>query len=209
MDPFRTATFPFPNPGATGMWAAFSLSPFKMNVLFEMHRRNTDAVTHASHIFFDGLSRMAERQGEAFATAFNDCGKATLAVFAAGTLEKRATNQVDAARHVCVSGVTCLQDLSDIAIRTNFTAIDVLNARVGEVFDELRGLVSSSAPPTTIGMIEAMPAVAEPETVAEDVPVVEELPPEEPDAAASPAPKASRKKPTRARKAARRPTTRS
>lgn len=203
------ATFlPFSGADFAKMWASFKASPFKTDVLFEMHRRNADAMMNATHVFFDGLNSIAQRQGEVFATTLNDCGKATLGVFTDGSWEERAISQVDAARHVYVSTVAYLRDLSEMAIKTNIAAFDVLSARIDEALDEFRGLRSASMSPARIG-VEAEPVVAEPVTVVEDAPAVEEPSSEEPDGTERPEPKTSPNKAGRIRKAGRRPKSRS
>lgn len=203
----QATLLPFSGEDLAKTWASLKASPVKMDVLFEMHRRNADAMMNANHVIFDGLNRMAQRQGEVFATTLNDFSKATFGVLADESWTERATSQVDVARHVYVSSIACLRELSEMAIRTNITALDLLNARTGEAFDEFRGLLSASMSPATIGA-EAKSVVAEPVTF-EDASAVEGPSSEDPEATESPAPKTAPNKVARTRKAARRPNSRS
>jgi phasin family protein len=167
MNSFRATSFPFAGADLTKPWASFKLPAFKLDTLLEAHRKNADALTNANHVVFDGLKRMAQRQGELFTTTVNDFGRVTRDVVAGASFGEKATNQVDAVRHMYVSSVVGLRELSDIAVRTNVTAVDILNTRVSEAFDEFRALFAMPAAPA---------AISAPEVVAEPVTVVEEAP---------------------------------
>ena len=203
----QATLLPFSTADLSKMWAAFNATPLKMDVLFEMHRRNADAVTNANNILLGGLNKMAERQGQAFAVTLDDCGKATVRVFTDGSWEKRTSDQADVARDVYVSSVACLRDLSEIAVETNINTIEVLSTRIGEALDEFREFLSASKAPATMA-IDTKPVIEDPATVVEDASVEEELSPEELDAAESPAPEPTSSQSTRTRKPARRPSSR-
>jgi phasin family protein len=167
MNSFQATSFPFASTDLTKPWAGFKLPAFKLDTLLEAHRKNADALTNANHVVFDGLNRMAQCQGELFTTTVNDFSRVTRDVVAGASFGEKSTNQVDAVRHIYVSSVAGLRELSDIAVRTNVTAVDILNTRVSEAFDEFRALFAMPAAPA---------AISAPEVVAEPVTVVEEAP---------------------------------
>lgn len=193
MNSFRAASFPFASADLTKPWAGFKLPAFKLDTLLEAHRKNADALTNANHVVFDGLNRMAQCQGELFTTTVNDFSRVTRDVVAGASFGEKSTNQVDAVRHIYVSSVAGLRELSDIAVRTNVTAVDILNTRVSEVFDEFRALFAMPAAPA---------AISAPEVVAEPVTVVEEEAPANVAASAKAKPAGSGGAKTAARKAA-------
>ena len=82
MNLFQAAGFPFSNAGLSKTWVSFGSPSFKMDALFEMHRKNADAVVSANYVVLDGLNRLAQRQGELFAATVNDYTKVTRDVFA-------------------------------------------------------------------------------------------------------------------------------
>jgi phasin family protein len=170
MNSFQAAVFPFANVDLTKAWVSFKLPSLKMDTLLEVHRKNTAALTNANQVVFEGLKRLAQRQGELFATAVNDCSKVTYDVLAGSSFEEKATNQVDAARHMYVASVARLQELSDIAVKTNVTAVDILNTRVSEAFDEFRALFAAPSAPNTSTSVAPISVIAEP--VAEEVATV-------------------------------------
>jgi len=82
MNLFQAAGFPFSNVGLSKTWVSFVAPSFKIDTLFEMHRKNADAVVSANYVVLDGLNRLAQRQGELFAATVNDYTKVTRDVFA-------------------------------------------------------------------------------------------------------------------------------
>ena len=212
MNLFQAPGFPFANADLTKTWVSFKLPSFKMDALFEVHRKNAEALTNANHVVFDGIMRMAQRQGELFTTTVNDYSKVTRDVLAGASFEERATKQADAAQHIHVSTFARFRELSDIAVKANVTAVDILNGRVAEAFDELRALFVAPVAHTTTTSLAPMSVIAEPDAVVEEVaPVGDAVVPVEPKptviAPPTTAPKTKTAAP--ATKATRRPTSRS
>jgi phasin family protein len=224
MNSFQAAGFPFVNADLTRAWSNLKLPSLKIGELLEVHRKNASALSNANQVVFDGLTTLAQRQGELLKATVNDCSKVTREALTGASFEERATKQADAARHICVSSVACLQELSDIAMKTNVTAVDILNARVSEALDEFRALFAASVAPTTVTTVAATSVIAEPVAVVEEVPdadavaaepaVVEEVSDAdavatvEPEHSVSDAPTTAPKKAARPAKAARYPTSR-
>src|SRR5258708_25643579 len=119
------------------------------------HRKNTAALTSANQVAFDGLRSLMERHGNLLKTSVDEYTKVTSDVLAAGSFEESATKQADAARYGYDSTVARLRELGDIATRANVAALDILNPRITEPFDELKALFAapvgpSAAPPPVI-----------------------------------------------------------
>src|SRR5262245_55031646 len=100
MNLFQSAGFPFSNAGLSKTWVGLGSPSFKMDTLFEIHRKNADAVVSANYVVLDGLNRLAQRQGELFAATVNDYTKVTHDVFARASLDEKSSSQVGAVRDV-------------------------------------------------------------------------------------------------------------
>ena len=172
MNEVQAAGFPFSNVGLPKSWVSFGASSFKVDALFEMHRKNADAVTRVTYVLLDGLNRITQRQGALLTATVDDYSKVAHDIFAHASLEDRASNPVGAVRHVCVSSIASLREQSDIAAETNVTVGDILSTRVSEALDEFKLLFGRPGAPTAAGGA-ADAAVAEP-TAGVDVAVVTE-----------------------------------
>jgi phasin family protein len=209
MNSLQAAGFPFANTDLTKAWVDFKLPSLDIGALLEAHRKNAAALTNANQVVFDGLKTLAQRQGDLFKTTVDDYSKVTSAVLAGASFEDRATKQADATRHIYVSTVDRFRELSDIAVKANVTAVDILSARVTEAFDEFRALFAAPVAPSSVTSVALTSVIAEPVAIAEEVaPVGDAVVPVEPKPIVTAAPTTAPKTATPAVKAARRPTSR-
>jgi phasin family protein len=209
MNSLQAADFPFANTDLTKAWVDFKLPSLDIGALLEAHRKNAAALTNANQVVFDGLKTLAQRQGDLFKTTVDDYSKVTSAVLAGASFEDRATKQADATRHIYVSTVDRFRELSDIAVKANVTAVDILSARVTEAFDEFRALFAAPVAPSSVTSVALTSVIAEPVAIAEEVaPVGDAVVPVEPKPIVTAAPTTAPKTAAPAVKAARRPTSR-
>jgi hypothetical protein len=211
MNSLHAVGFPFLNTDLTKAWSIPKFPPFNTEALLEAHRKNAAALIKANQVVFDGLKTLAQRERDLFKSTVDDYTKVTRDVLAGASVEERATKQVDGARHIYASSVAGFLEFSDSAVKINVSAVDILNARVTEVFDEFRALFAGRGAPTTATTVG-------PSNIAELIAVVEEgapigdafaavsptatvTPPSAPRTAARAA-KAASKRSTRASKAA-------
>jgi phasin family protein len=207
MNALQTARFPFANTDMTKAWSIFRFPSINFEALFEAHRKNAAALTRASQVVFDGLKTLAQCERNLFKSTIDDYTKATSDFLASASIEERATKQADAARQIFVSNVVRCRELSDIAVKTNVIAVDILNARISEVFDEFRALVA----PATATSLEPTPVIAEPVAVVGGVAPAPKTAARAGRAAPKRAARAAKAAPRMARRAAktvRRPTSR-
>jgi len=200
--PFLTS-FPFAKADPTKAW--FALPSHNVGALGEAYRKNAAAVTSANQAVFDGLNTLVQRQADLFKTTVEDYSKLSSAVLASASFDDRATKQADAAQHIYHSTVARMRELSDIAVKTNVAAIDILNARVTEAFDEFRALFAAPVAPSTATSVAPGSVITDPEvdTVRQEVAEVEREP------AVTAAPTTAPKTAVPAARASRRPKARS
>jgi phasin family protein len=195
MNSLQAAGFPFANTDLTKAWSIPKFPSLNIEALLEVHRKNAAALTKANQVVFDGLKTLAQRERDLFKSTVDDYTKVTSDVLAGASVEERATKQADGARHIYASSVARFLELSDIAVKTNVSAVDILNARVTEVFDEFRALFAGRGAPTTATSVG-------PSITAEPIAVVEEVAPIG-DAIAAVSPTATGTPPSAPRTAAR------
>jgi len=163
MNSFQAAaSFPFADTDPAKPWPYFTLPSLRVEVLLESHRKNAAALTEANQVAFQGLTTLAQRQGDLLKTTVDECGKIVGDVLAAASFEDQAARQADAARYVYDSTVNRSRELCDIATRANVAAADILSARVTQAFDELKALFAVPAEAPAATRPEPAPAVAEP-----------------------------------------------
>ena len=160
MNSLQAAGFPFPYTDMTKAWVNFELPFLPMSALRDAQRKNAAALTDASQVVIECLQTLAQRQAQLFKSAIEDCSKVTRDVLSGISFEERVTNQADVSRHVGGH----LRELSDIAVKANVTAIDILNGRITEAFDELKSMFAKPI---------ALNSVAPTEVIGEHIAIVE------------------------------------
>jgi hypothetical protein len=172
MNSFQAVGFPFANIDLTKAWFLPTFPTLGVAALLDGHRKNMVAVTQANQVVFDGLKTLAQRERDAFKSTVDDYTTVSSDVLTGTSVQERAAKQVDGAGHIYASSVARFLELSAIAVKTNFSTADILNARVTEMFDEVRTLFAgreAHASATSAG-----PSItAEPNAVVEDVAVIE------------------------------------
>ena len=148
MNSLQFAGFPFAYTDPTKAWVSFDLPFLPFAGLREAHRKNAAALTGASQVMIDCLQTLAQRQAQLLKSTIDDYSKVARGI----------ANQADSSRQV----VDHLRELSDIAVKANVTAMDILNGRINEAFDELKSMFAkplapnSGAPTEVIGEHIAM-----------------------------------------------------
>ncbi len=212
MSALQAPSFPFASVDLTRMWADFKLPMLNVEALVEAQRKNAAALTNAHQIAFEGLQALAQRHSDLIKATVDDYSQMTGDIFAAASLEERAARQADAARHAFTSSVAGMRELSDIAVKANVAASDVLNARIVESFDEAKALFTAApaAARATVAAVIAAPIDAAVAAAAPaDVPLAEIAPEPTPAVPEPPAPVvAAPKTVALAPRPPRRPTTR-
>ena len=171
MNSFQAVGFPFANTDLTKAWSIPTFPTLNVEALLDGHRKNVVAMTKANQIVFDGLKTLAQRERDVFKSTVDDYTTVSSDVLTGTSVQERATKQVDGAGHIYASSVARFLELSDIAVKTNFSAADILNARVTEMFDEFRALFAGRGAPASATTGPSI--TAEPNAVVEDVAVFE------------------------------------
>jgi phasin family protein len=173
MNSIQAVGFPFANTDFSKAWSIPKFPILNVESLLDEHRKNVVAMTKANQVVFDGLKTLAQRERDLFRSTVEDYTKVTSDVLTGTSVQERATKQVDGAGHIYASSVACFLELSDIAVKTNVSALDILNTRVTEVFDEFRALFTARKAPAT-ATSGGHSITAELNAVVEDLAVVED-----------------------------------
>jgi phasin family protein len=148
----QDAGFPFAYTDLTKAWVSFELPFLPTSALREAHRKNAVAFTNVSQVAIECLQTLTQRQAQLFKSTIDDYSKVTRDVLAGTSFGERVADQADISQHV----VGHLRELSDIAVKAHVTAIDILNARITEAFDELKSMFAEPLAPNSIAPNEVI-----------------------------------------------------
>ena len=106
--------------------------------LMEAHRKNIEALTEANRVAFEGAQAMARRQTEIVREAMDEAAKAMTQVQGAGSNEERVAKQTEIAKNAFETAVKHARELAEMSAKSQNEALELLNKRVAESFDEMR-----------------------------------------------------------------------
>jgi phasin family protein len=129
------------------------------------------AFTKANQVVFDGVRTLAQHNRELFTSTVGDYTQVTSDVLTGTSVQQKAMKQIEGAGRIYASSVALLNELSDIAVKTHVSTMDIFNARVTEGFDELKAMFTGRGAPTPVGITAT--STAAPIDVVDQVTLIE------------------------------------
>jgi len=130
---------PFKDFDVTKMMGNFPTVSFE--ALVETQRKNIEAFTTANQTAYSGLQALMQRQAEVLRTSFEDISASFTDLMSTASPEEKATKQADMLKTGYEKAVANSRQVFDMVARNNSEALDVLNKRVTESLEEIKGLV--------------------------------------------------------------------
>ncbi len=118
---------------------------FDFDAVFALQRKNVEALTAANQLAFDGVKAVAQRQAEIARKAFEEFGKVTKELSAAGTPEDKFAKQADLTKAAFEEAVTNLRELVGTLQKSQAEAADVLSKRMIANIEDVKATVSKVA----------------------------------------------------------------
>ncbi len=115
---------------------------FDFDAAFALQRKNVEAFTAANQLAFDGIKAVAQRQAEIARKAFEEFGKVTKELTAAGTPEDKFAKQADLAKSAFEDALENVRETLETLQKSQSEAVDVLSKRVVASFDEIKSAVA-------------------------------------------------------------------
>jgi len=123
----------------------FKLPGLDAQALVDYQKRNLEAVASANKIALEGAQAVIRRQAEIVRKSVEDASKALSELNAAETPQDKLVKQVELAKQAYEAAVANLQELTEIASKSNGEAAGLLSARVSESFGEFTSEVKKTA----------------------------------------------------------------
>ncbi len=118
---------------------------FDFDAVFALQRKNVEAFTAANQVAFDGVKAVAQRQAELARKAFEEFGKVTKELTAAGTPEDKFAKQAEMAKSAFEDALVNIRETVETLQKSQTKAADLLSERVVANFDELKSAVAKVA----------------------------------------------------------------
>lgn len=112
--------------------------------IMQAQRRNFEVLTQANQICYEGVQAVAQRQAEIVRKSLEDCSRVMQEMAKPGDMEDKLARQTDVAKDAYESSIANMRELAELSVKSNSEAAELLNKRVAEAFDELRGILHTA-----------------------------------------------------------------
>lgn len=123
----------------------FKTPAFDFNSLFEVQRRNIEALTAANQVVAEGAQAIARRQAEVLRTNVDEVLNASKTMVSGGAPEINVEKQATLSKALFEKSLSNAREVSEMVSKSSFEAFDLLNKRAAESFDELGAVAGKAA----------------------------------------------------------------
>ena len=123
----------------------FNLPNVDGSAVMKAQQKNLEAVTAANRVALEGMQALARRQVEIVRQASEDFGKAANELSGSKSIEDSMVKQADLAKGAFEQALSNMRELTEMTVKSQSEAAELLNARVAEQFDEFKTAMKQTA----------------------------------------------------------------
>ena len=136
-NPFGTN--PFGEMDFTKIMGEFKVPSMDMDVFVQAQRKNFEAFASANQLAFEGVQAVAKRGGDILREAIEELTKAGKDLAQADQApDARVAKQAELAKVGFERALANLRELSEMMVKANGEAIEVITHRISEALDEVK-----------------------------------------------------------------------
>ena len=118
-----------------------NVSGVDVQALLENNKKNFDAITQANQVAIAGMQNLLRRQADIFRETMQTAGKLMADALATGTPEEKLARQADIAKTAFETAARNMEELASMVTQSQQDALKLINQRVTDSLDDLKGAV--------------------------------------------------------------------
>jgi phasin family protein len=127
---------------AAKMMPDFKMNGVDMEGVMASQRRNIEALTNANRLAAEGVQAIAKRQAEIMRQTMEEMGRAMKDAMAMASPEEKAARQTEMMKDAFQRAISNMRELAEMVSKSQNEAFDVINKRVADSLDEIKGLMA-------------------------------------------------------------------
>ena len=142
----KASTNGFSNPfdvDVTKFMSTMKIPSYNFQALATSQRKNFEALAAANKMALEGMQEIARRQSEIVSQGVEDISGAVSGLLSATTLEDRTVKNAEFAKTLYQKALANFWDLGEMVTKSNSRTFGVLNKRVADSLDEVKGIVNA------------------------------------------------------------------
>lgn len=132
---------------ASKLMKDFKLPGVDVEAVISSQRRNLEALTAANQLALEGMQAVAKRQTEILRQMMEEASQAVRDVMAAGSPEDKAARQTELVKDAFKRAIGNMRELAEMVSKSQGEAFEVINKRVTDSLDEIKGAVAKKQAP--------------------------------------------------------------
>lgn len=128
----------------TKMTSEFQIPGIDWQELLASQQKNLAALSRANQVMLEGAQAVMQREVEIMQRAMTEVMTASQEMMTQGDPSANASKRFDVAKASFETAIANMRELAELAGKSNREALDVINQRALESFDEIRAAVENS-----------------------------------------------------------------
>lgn len=125
------------------MFSDFNVPGVDWQEVMASQQKNINALTEANKRLFEGAQAVMQQQSEIMNKAMTELTAASQELMKEGDPQAGAQKRFELAKTSFESAVSNMQELAELAGHSNSEAIEIINKRAAEAFEEIKALIQS------------------------------------------------------------------
>jgi phasin family protein len=114
--------------------------------LMASQQKNLEALTKANQVLFEGAQAVVQREVEILQKAMQEFALASRELSQEGDARRQAQKRLELAKASFETALQNMRELAELATRSNRAALEVINRRALESFEEIRSAMTQKRP---------------------------------------------------------------
>ncbi|MGI9484297.1 MAG: phasin family protein [Geminicoccaceae bacterium] len=134
---------PFDYADMSKMFSDFSVPGVDWQEVMASQQKNISALTEANRRLIEGAQAVVQQQSEIMNKAMTELSTASEELMKEGDPQAGAQKRFDLAKSSFETAVGNMQELAELAGQSNNEALQIINKRAAEAFEEIKELIQS------------------------------------------------------------------
>jgi phasin family protein len=134
--------FPFDVTDLSKMMKDYQVPGVDWQELMAAQQKNVEALTKANQVLFEGAQAVMQREAEILQKAMQEFAEASRALLQEGDPRAQTQKRLELAKASFEAALRNMRELAEMAGRANQEALETINQRALESFDEIRSAIA-------------------------------------------------------------------
>ena len=135
-------SFPYDLADFTKMMRDYQLPGVDWQELMASQQKNLEALTKANQVLFEGAQAVIQREVELLQKAMQEFAQASRDLMQEGDAQAQTRTRLELAKTSFETALANMRELAELATRSNREALELINRRAMEGFEEVRHAMS-------------------------------------------------------------------